>query len=290
MHTQLEKITAYIQPIEGHPTIKKIDLEFPLDFDNWKEPPKSKFQILFEHSTSDSRPSLSELENHSFPDDIEEAANEIISLIITRYTRFRRTLSSDNKIKTDENLIAYILAFTSKEKEPSDETKTFLKKEKRAAFQHIKNAVPGVIIAVKQYQSFALTHNQDKAQSMGKSILLAALVELYSGDQRFFKEKIKTRSEVATEGGIARRELYLAAKEKACNLLNELTPQEGWTQEVDAVKAMLPVFEKHLRDNKIKYPVLSNIKKLLRDWIMKDPLVSAAVRINKQPLTNRGVS
>lgn len=283
MHTQLKKIAVSIRPTEAHPAIKEIALEVPIDFDNWKSPPKSRFQILFEHSISDSHSPLPDLENYSFPNDIEKTANEIISIIITRYTRFRRTLSNDNKIKSDENFIAYILVLLREEKEPSDETKTFLKKEKRAALQHIKNAVSGAIIAVKQYQIIALTHDHDKAQSMGVRILVASLRELYSGDQRFFKEKIKTPSEVAATGGSAKTNLYLPAKQKACELLNELTPQEGWTNELDAINVIYKKVETYLLVNKIKYPANSSLKTTLTRWLKEDPLVSAAVRLHNQP-------
>lgn len=116
-------------------------------------------------------------------------------------------------------------------------------------------------------------------------MLCTSLHELYSGSQRFFKEQIKTRTEVAKEGGQARKDRYSPTKQKACELLNTLTPREGWTTEIDAFKAILPEVEKHMIENNIKYPALASIKRTLRNWIKKDPIVSAAIRI-AQPSTH----
>jgi len=112
------------------------------------------------------------------------------------------------------------------------------------------------------------------------------LYVLYLGDQRFFKEEIKTRAEVAAEGGISRNEHYLPTKQKTCELLNTLAPQEGWTQEVDAYRAILPEIKKYIAENNVRRPALASIEKTLRRWIKNDPIVSAAVRIAHSPTHN----
>lgn len=190
----------------------------------------------------------------------------------------RRTISNENKTNLDKILGERTNTYSHNSKELKNKLKPILTKEKSAAFQHIKNAYSSIFIAINYHQE----HGAD----IGIKVLFCGLHMLYSGDQRYFKEATKIRSEVATEGGLARKEHYLATKQKIFDLINTLAPHEGWTQELDAYKAILPEIKKYIVENNVRRPALSSIEKTLRRWIKNDPIVSAAVRIAQSPIDN----
>lgn len=156
--------------------------------------------------------------------------------------------------------------------ETREKLKTILNKEKQAAFKHIKSAYSSLGAAIMLSQT---------SKSLGIKVLCAGLNELYTGDQRFFKENTDTRSQVARQGGYARRERYLETKKEACRLLANLTPLEGWARELDAFKAILPGIQNFMENNNTRYPAQTSIKRTLRHWIKHDPMISAAIRLAK---------
>lgn len=286
MQIQRNKIKITTRTTNNLEALNHTTINISLDFDNWVATPKSQLELIIEQSTSTEKPFLPSLEDypeykHLIRLDIENAANEVLELVIKRYMLLRRTLSHENKINLDKILKEYIETRPHR-KEDKEELKNkltkFLGKEKIAAFQHIKNAYSSISLAIANYQILGA--------NTAIKILFGGLHTLYLGDQRFFNEKIKTRSEVAAEGGLARNEHYMAIKQKACELLNTLAPQEGWSQELDAYKAILPEIKKHITKNNIRRPALTSIEKTLRRWIKNDPIVSAAVRIAQFPARN----
>lgn len=247
-------------------------------YDDWIDNPRSKLELILEQSPykdSSPQPNIEDLPQYKYLAslNIEDAANETLGLVIKRYMLFRRTLSDESKSKLDEIFTDHQNQLSGGKVELNKKLKPFLSKEKIAAFHHINDAYSSIFLAF--------------TSGIGVKVLLAGLYVLYFGDQRFFKEKIKARSEIASEGGIARKDLYLSVKQKSCELLNELTPQEGWPHELDAFKAILPKTKDYLKDNDIKRPASSSIERTLRRWIKEDPLVSAAVRIRNQPSTDK---
>ncbi|MHC8335983.1 hypothetical protein [Pseudomonas sp. LB3P25] len=281
MQIQRNKLRI-ITHTSNDPKIKKpFSIEISLDFDNWTATQKTKLELIIEKSPSKEKPFLPNLADypeykHLAALNIENAANEVLEILIKRYMMLRRTISNENKINLDKILVERTNTYSHNNKELKNKLKSILTKEKSATFQHIKNAYSSIFIAIAYYQA----HGAD----IGIKILFCGMHMLYSGDQRYFKEATKTRSEVATEGGLARKEHYLATKQKICDLINTLAPHEGWTQELDAYKAILPEIKKYIVENNVRRPALSNIEKTLRRWIKNDPIVSAAVRIAKPPI------
>lgn len=281
MQIQRNKLRV-IKHTSNDPKIKKpLSIEISLDFDNWTTTQKTKLELIIEQSPSKEKSFLPNLADypeykHLAALNIESAANEVLEILIKRYMMLRRTISNENKIILDKILGERTNTHSHNNKELKNKLKPILTKEKSAAFQHIKNAYSSIFIAIAYYQA----HGAD----IGIKILFCGMHMLYSGDQRYFKEAIKTRSEVATEGGLARKEHYLATKQKICDLINTLAPHEGWTQELDVYKALLPEIKKYIVENNVRRPALSNIEKTLRRWIKNDPIVSAAVRIAKPPI------
>ncbi|UVL61059.1 hypothetical protein LOY54_24125 [Pseudomonas sp. B21-032] len=261
----------------------RIGLNAPLA---WNATPKSKLELIIEQSTSKEKPFLVNIEDypeykHLISLDIEDAAKEVLDIVSKRYMMLRRTLSQENNINLDKILIEFLETrprTNNDKKKLKNKLTAFLGKEKIAAFQHIKDAYSSIPLAIANHQTLGA--------NTAIKILCSGLYVLYLGDQRFFNEKIKTRSEVAAEGGLARKEHYLATKQKSCDLLNTLAPQEGWTQELDAYKAILPEIKKYIAENKIRRPAPTSIEKTLRRWIKNDPIVSAAVRIAQSPPHN----
>ncbi|WP_413703959.1 hypothetical protein [Pseudomonas sp. Pseusp16] len=258
-----------------------VAIELTLDFDNWTASPKSKLELILEQSTHEEKSILPRLEDypeykHLILLDIEDAANEVLDLVIKRYIMLRRTLSDENKTKLDVVFKESISTNTDNDKELRDKLRPIFGNGKIAAFHHIKNSCSSIFYSISRYEQLGI--------DAGVKLLCAGLYELYLGEQRFFNEDVKTRSEIAKEGGIARQNRHLATKQKACELLDTLTPTNGWTQDLDAYKAILPEIEKYMKENNIRNPTKDNIKRTLRHWIKRDPLVSAAVRIT-QPST-----
>ena len=280
MQIQRNKLRV-ITHTSNDPKIKKpLSIEISLDFDNWTTTQKTKLELIIEQSPSKEKPFLPNLADypeykHLAALNIENAANEVLEILIKRYMMLRRTISNENKINLDKILGERTNTHSHNNKELKNKLKPILTKEKSAVFQHIKNAYSSIFIAIDYYQT--------RGADIGIKMLSCGLHMLYSGDQRYFKETIKTRSEVATEGGLARKEHYLATKQKICDLINTLAPHEGWTQELDAYKAILPEIKKYMVENNVRRPALSSIEKTLRRWIKNDPIVSAAVRIAKPP-------
>ncbi|RKS12227.1 hypothetical protein BJ917_6145 [Pseudomonas sp. WPR_5_2] len=264
----------------------KITLCLPLD---WSQTPKSELEFLIEQSTAKKEFCPANLENqpgykHLTLLGIDDAAREVIETITKRYMMFCRTLPAESKIALDHILKKLLESQKYKSTETKNKLKTFLNDDQIAAFQHIKNAYSSIAMAIFLAQE--LEGEGEGEGSLGIKMLYTGLHELYSGTRRFFKEQIKTRSEVATKGGLARKEHYLPTKQKACELLNTLAPQEGWNEELDAYKAILPEIKKYLEENDIKRPAMISIEKTLRRWIKNDPIVSAAVRIAQFPAHN----
>lgn len=279
MRTRNIEIKISVRLTVGFVTPKDFFIETTI-YDDWIDTPKSKLELILEQSPyneSPPKPNTEDLPQYKYLAslNIEDAANETLGLVIKRYMLFRRTLSDENKSKLDEIFTDHQNQLSSGKVELNKKLKSFLSKEKIAAFHHINDAYSSIFLAF--------------TSGIGVKVLLAGLYVLYSGDQRFFKEQIKARSEIASEGGIARKALYLAVKQKSCELLNELTPQEGWPHELNAFKAILPKTKDYLKDNDIKRPASSSIERTLRRWIKEDPLVSAAVRIRNQPSTDKGI-
>ena len=287
MRTQKNEIKLTIRLLDARSTTKEIVLTIPLDFEKLAKTSKSQLQTSIETAT-DKNDALKLKLAEDFSRNIEKNANEIIKIIARRYALLRRNLSTEAKIKLDKLFIEYILSIQRENEIYSNEDKSFLSKEKSSAFQHIKNSLSGVIIAIKFHQNPSLKYDQEVALSLGPKILLASLNELYSGDQRFFREHIKTRSEIATEGGIARTNHYLPLKQKTCELIKAATPPEGWTKELDAYKAVLPMIVSYIKNNNIKRPTIFGIDRLIRRWIKEDPIVSAVIRIANQPSSTIG--
>lgn len=282
MHAQRKNIRVFTQLTDDAETINHITVEIPLDLDNWTATSKSQLELIIEQSISPQKsflpnPEVSPEYKHLILLDIEDAANEVLDIVTKRYMMFRRTFSNENKIKLDQILKKSLESQQYNKKEITIKLKSFLDDNKIAAFIHIRNAYSSIKMAIFLDKKFG--------GNFGVKMLYTSLHELYSGNQRFFKEQIKTRTEVAKEGGQARKDRYSPTKQKACELLNTLTPREGWTTEIDAFKAILPEVEKYMIENNIKYPALASIKRTLRDWIKKDPIVSAAIRI-AQPSTH----
>lgn len=249
-----------------------LSLCLPLD---WSATPKSELEMMIEQSTSNEKIFSPTLEDHSvyrhlISLDIEDAGNKVLNIITKRYMMLRKTLSNENKIILDGTLKNLLESQQHKEAELDKKLKSILNKEKIAAFHHIKNAYSSIGMAILLSQ---------KPGDLGIKMLCAGLQELYSGDQRFFKDQIKTRTEIAKEGGMARKDRYLDTKREACKQLDKLTPPQGWIKELDAYKAILPEIKKHMKDNDTRYPAQNTIENTLRRWIKDDPIVSAAVRI-----------
>ncbi|MBJ2223814.1 hypothetical protein [Pseudomonas sp. MF7451] len=264
-----------------------LDISFRVKFPSgWSATPKSKLELIIEQSPPKEKPFLANTEDypeykHLISLDIEDAAKQVLDLASKRYMMFCRTLSLENNTKLVKILEEYMetLPRSKKDKENLKNKLTkFLGKEKIAAFQHIKDAYSSVHLAIANHQELGM--------NTAIKILCCGIYVLYLGDQRFFNENTKTRSEVAAEGGLARKEHYLPTKQKSCALLKTLAPQEGWTQELDAYNAILPEIKKYLAENNIRRPTLTSIEKTLRRWIKSDPIVSAAVRIAQSPVDN----
>lgn len=259
---------------------KKITLCFSTD---WVATPKSQLELIIEQSPPPKcflpNPNLEDcpVYKHLILLDIEDAENEVIDLITKRYMMFCRTLPDENKTKLYPALKKSLETQQYNKKEFTSELKTFLDDNKIAAFIHIRNAYSSIKMGNFLYKK--------SGGNWRVNMYCGGLEELYSGDQRYFKEKIKTRPEVAKEGGLARKYNYLNTKQEACKLLDELRPPEDWTSEIAAYKAILSKIKKYMKDNDIKYPAQSTIEKTLRRWIKNDPIVSAAVRI-AQPSTH----
>ena len=276
MRTRKIEIKISLRLAVDVPTPKEFIMEVTL-YDDWIDNPKSELELILEQfpfKEGSPQPKLEDLPQykHLAKFSIEEAASEVLGLVIKRYMLLRRTLSDEHKLRLDK-ILANQCSQPSSKPELNKNLQPFLSKEKIAAFHHINDAYSSIPLAL--------------ASATGVKILLAGLYALYSGEHRYFKNKTKSRSEIAAEGGIARTRQYLATKQKACDLLNALTPQEGWNQELDAFKAIIEQVEKYLIDNKIKYPALSNIQRTLRTWIKDDPLVSACVMVRNQPPTDK---
>lgn len=278
MQIQRNKIKIATQTTNSLDIPNHITIDISLDFDNWTATPKSQLELIIEQSPPKEKPFLPNRKDYPEYEylallNIESAANEVLNIVIKRYMMLRRTVSNENKINLDKAFIENTQLHNNKE------LKLILGKEKSAAFQHIKNSYSAIFLAIANHQT-------SSEIDTSTTILLGSLYVLYLGDQRFFKEKIKTRAEVATEGGVSRNQYYLPTKQKACELLNTLAPQEGWTQELDAYKAILPEIKKYIAENNVRRPALASIEKTLRRWIKNDPIVSAAVRIAQSPTHN----
>ncbi|MGY2236101.1 hypothetical protein ACW9ID_13855 [Pseudomonas gingeri] len=256
--------------------LKKFELKLSLHLPpDWSTTPKSELEIVIEQSTFKEKAFLLKLEEHPIygyliPLDIEDAGNEVLNIITKRYMMLRKTLPGENKAMLDHILKKQLESQQHKEIELDKKLKTILNKEKIAAYYHIKNAYSSIGMAILLSQ---------KPGNLGIKMLCAGLQELYSGDQRFFKEQIQSRAEIAKKGGIARKDRYLETKREACRQLDELTPLKGWIKELDAYKAILPKIKKYMKDNNTRYPAQNTIENTLRRWIKNDPIVSAAVRI-----------
>jgi hypothetical protein len=251
-----------------------LSLCLPLE---WSATPKSELEIIIEQSISEEKIFLPSLEDHSvyrhlFPLDIEDAVDKVHTIITKRYMMLRKTLPNEKRITLDHILKSLLESQQPKETEQVKKLKSILNKEKIAAFHHIKNAYSSIGMAIFLSR---------KPGNLGVRMLCAGLQELYSGDQRFFKEQIKTRAEIAKKGGMARKDRYLETKLEACKQLDKLTPREGWIKELDAYKAILPAIKKHMKANDTRYPAQNTIENTLRRWIKDDPIVSAAVRITQ---------
>lgn len=244
--------------------------------------PKSELELIIEKITPEKRSTFNRLEaypeyKYLIPLGMENASNEVLDMVFNRYMTLRRSLTTEKKTQLDEIFIASL----QPDPYPHPHAKTKLKsrlhlilgKDKIAAFHHIQNSCSSIYYAIGHYQEFGI--------NAGVKLLYAALYELYLGDQRFFNDKTKTRSQVAKEGGVARQDRHLEVKRKACELLNTLTPQEGWPRDLDAFKAILAEVQNYMKENNIRNPVQHNINRTLRNWIKKDPLVSASVRISQ---------
>ena len=263
----------------------KVTLDFSLD---WTAMPKTKLEDILEQSLAEEKFPQVKLEDdviykHLIHLDLQDAANEVLEVICKRYMLLRRTLSDDNKTKLDETLKESLFddSHSPYNSAASSKLKLFLNKEKIAAYNHIKNSLSSL--------PHSLVHGISFGREFGIQILRGGLIELYSGEKRFFSEKIKTRSEVAKEGGLARQNRHLATKQKACELLNKLMPHEGWAQELDAYKSILPELKKYMEINDIRNPARGSIDRTLRRWIKDDPLVSAAVRIAQSTIYDETV-
>lgn len=264
-----------------------LDISFRVNFpSDWSALPKSKLELIIEQSPPIEKPFLANTEDypqykHLISLDVEDAAKQVLDLASKRYMMFCRTLSFENNTKLVKILEEYMETPTrNKEDKESLKNKLsrILGKEKIAAFQHIKDAYSCVHLAIANHQELGM--------KTATKILFGGVYALYLGDQRFFNENTKTRSEVAAAGGLARKEHYLATKQKSCDLLRALAPQEGWTQELDAYKVILPEIKKYIAENNIRRPAPTSIEKTLRHWIKNDPIVSAAVRIVQSPAHN----
>ncbi|WP_443690498.1 hypothetical protein [Pseudomonas sp.] len=258
--------------------INHITIQISLDFDSWTASPKSKLELILDEMPPTEEftlPSVKDTPTYRYliSIDIEDAANQVLDIVIKRYMMLRRNISNKNKIELDKILEERREPYPNSKAELNDKLKLIFGKEKSAVFHHIKNSYSSIFNAIALHLTFST--------DAGVRILYRGLYELYTGDQRFFKEKIKTQSEIAKEGGIARQNRHLATKQKACELLNALTPTNGWVKDLDAYKAILPEIEEYMKKNDIRNPTKHNIKKTLRDWIKRDPLVSAAVRITQ---------
>lgn len=278
MQIQRNKIKISTQTTNNLDIPNHNTIDISLDFDNWTATPKSQLELIIEQSPPKEKPFLPNFKD--YPEykylallNIESAANEVLNIVIKRYMMLRRLVSNENKFNLDKAFIENTQPHNNKE------LRLILGKEKSAAFQHIKNAYSGIFLAIENHQTSSETDTST-------TILLGSLYVLYLGDQRFFKEEIKTRAEVAAEGGISRNEHYLPTKQKTCELLNTLAPQEGWIQEIDAYRAVLPEIKKYIAENNVRRPALASIEKTLRRWIKNDPIVSAAVRIAQSPTHN----
>ncbi len=249
--------------------------------------PKSQLALITEQITPKKRSVIHRLDDYPeykylIPLGMEEALNEVLDIVFNRYMMLRRSLSIVKKTLLDEIFTASLqldpYPHPHAKTKLNDKLKLIFGKEQIAAFHHIRNASSSISHAISEYQKFGA--------DAGIKLLCAGLYELYLGDQRFFNEDVKTRSEVAKAGGIARQHRHLPTKQKACELLNTLTPIDGWRQELDACKAILPEIEKYMEENNIRNPTKGNIKVTLREWIKSDPIVSAAVRIAQPPTHN----
>ena len=282
MHIHRKKINC-AQPTSTPNMINHITIKYFLDFDSWTASPKSQLELILDevHPTEEfTLPSLKDtpIYRYLISIDIETAANEVLDIVVKRYMMLRRKIPDKNKIKLDKIFEERPEPHPNNKTELNNKLKLIFGKEKSAAFHHIKNAYSSIIHATALH----LTYGSD----LGVRILYRGLYELYTGDQRFFKEKIKTRSEIAKEGGLARKDRYLQTKQEACKQLDELRPPKGWAKELDAYKAILPKIKKHMQDNDTRYPAQNTIEKTLRRWIKNDPIVSAAVRIAQPPTHN----
>jgi hypothetical protein len=268
--TSIDETTDVTKPIQ--PTLT-LDLSV-----NWTIAEKPQLEIIIEQSKTEAKKGYTKLEDRATYRYLSslnalEAANEVLEIVSKRYFLLCRTLSDDNKLNLNKIFVEPepIFPHPNHKKELSTKLKSILSKEKVAAFRHIKNTL--LVIGS------SLGYREGLARNIGVQMLCVSISELYSGDQRFFKEEIKTRSQVAKEGGIARQDRHSKVKRKACELLNTLTPQDGWTSDLDAFKAILPGVQNYMKENNTRDPAQHNINITLRRWIKKDPLVSAAVRI-----------
>ncbi|MFA0945872.1 MULTISPECIES: hypothetical protein [Pseudomonas syringae group] len=242
-------------------------------------PPKSKLEQIIEHTTKAKKKPPPVNPEHSLEYEYllalgpNNAVEETLKLTTKRYMQLRSSLSDRDRIKLDLILIQILSSEQHTLQVLSDELKSLLNKEKFAVFNHIQNAYLSIVAA--------LLFDQTPVINSKIKFLCVGLHELYSGDQRFYKDFKKSRPAIAKEGGLARAENYLETKSEARRLLLDTAPPGGWTSELEAHKAILPHIKEYIKSKNIRYPAQTAIDKKLRHWIKEDPIVSAAVNIQK---------
>ncbi|RYZ83726.1 MAG: hypothetical protein EOP06_19400, partial [Proteobacteria bacterium] len=141
------------------------------------------------------------------PRGFHNALVEAHNLIIKRHILIRRTLSEKHQTILDHALSNPPGPEQKNNSTQTEELKSFLNKDKLSAFIRIQNAYSSIALAVALDQTPGLNN--------GIKLLCAGLHELYSGDQRFFNDRVKTSKEVAKAGGIAKKTKFAESKKKA---------------------------------------------------------------------------
>ncbi|HDQ4464362.1 TPA: hypothetical protein P9G65_005905 [Pseudomonas aeruginosa] len=240
----------------------------------WCGLPKCELEKIYDKSTEAGKALPNSLEDlpeyqylNSLPGNI--AANQAVSLVTKKYSMLRRTLPLRSQYMVDDFLKQKIERRVILP-EKQEQINTILSKEKRAVLGRIVNAYSGISKAIELLPLYG--------QAIAMKTLCVGLHQLYEGDQRFYKEQIKTRKQVASEGGIARKDHYTPAKKEVCRLLQIFRPITGWSNELQALKAIMPSLKNYMKENGIRYPAPDSIEKTVRRWIKSDSIVAAVVK------------
>ncbi|MVF52163.1 hypothetical protein F9Z43_23245 [Pseudomonas monteilii] len=240
----------------------------------WCGIPKCELEKLYDKSTEAGKVLPNSLEDlpeyqylNSLPSNI--AANQAASLVTKKYSMLRRTIPLRSQYMLDEFLKQKIERRVIVS-EIQEQINAILTKEKRAVLGRIVNAYSGISKAIELLPLYG--------QAIAVKTLCVGLHQLYEGDQRFYKEQIKTRKQVASEGGIARKNHYTPAKIEVCRLLQIFRPITGWQNESQALKAIMPSLKNHIKENGIRYPAPDSIEKTVRRWIKHDSIVAAVMK------------